>query len=61
MTTAVRTSAEVARSASVNATVIVSYTFSYLTPVAAIGKMFGSNNFGSAVTLTATGVMPCET
>jgi Flp pilus assembly protein TadG len=47
--------------ASVNATVIVSYTFSYLTPVAAIGKMFGSNNFGSAVTLTATGVMPCET
>jgi Flp pilus assembly protein TadG len=45
--------------AGTDAVVTVTYTFSYLTPVAAIGKMFGSNNFGS--TLTATGEMPCET
>jgi Flp pilus assembly protein TadG len=55
------TACPVGAGAGVDAVVIVSYTFSYLTPVAAIAKMFGSVSFGSAVTLTAQGEMPCET
>jgi Flp pilus assembly protein TadG len=43
-----------------NATVNVSYKFTFITPVAAISQLFGSS-FGSSMTLTATGVMPCET
>ena len=43
-----------------NADVKVSYSFSFVTPVAAISKIFGSG-FGSTMTLTAEGVMPCET
>ena len=46
--------------AGVNAKVQVSYTFSFITPINAIAQMFGSS-FGSSMTLTATGVMPCET
>jgi hypothetical protein len=47
--------------AGVDATVIVTYTFTFLTPVAAIGKLFGANNYGTTLTLTAQGEMPCET
>jgi Flp pilus assembly protein TadG len=47
--------------ASVDAVVIVTYTFTFLTPVGAIGRMFGSNNYGTTLTLTAQGEMPCET
>ena len=43
-----------------NAIVKVSYNFTFITPVAAIASLFGST-FGSTMTLTATGVMPCET
>ena len=43
-----------------DAKVTVSYKFTFLTPVAAISSLFGSS-FGSSMTLTATGVMPCET
>lgn len=43
----------------VNATVQVSYAFSFVTPIGAIASMFGSSI--SNPTLTATGVMPCET
>jgi Flp pilus assembly protein TadG len=46
--------------AGTNAVVQVSYSFSFVTPVAAIAKIFGSS-FGSTMTLTAQGVMPCET
>ena len=37
-----------------------SYSFTFVTPVSSIARMFGSS-FGSGMTLTATGVMPCET
>jgi Flp pilus assembly protein TadG len=43
-----------------DATVKVTYVFKFITPVAAISSMLGST-FGSSMTLTATGVMPCET
>ena len=43
-----------------NASVKASYKFTFVTPVAAISSLFGST-FGSSMTLTATGVMPCET
>jgi Flp pilus assembly protein TadG len=51
----------VGAAASVDAVVTVTYTYTYLTPVAAIGKMFGSNSITPTKTLTATGRMPCET
>jgi len=54
------TSCPVGAAAGVNATVQVSYTFTFLTPVGGIAKLFGSG-FGSTMTLTAQGVMPCET
>jgi hypothetical protein len=44
----------------VNATVMASYTLTFVTPIAAISSLFGSS-LGSSITLTATGVMPCET
>jgi Flp pilus assembly pilin Flp len=55
------TACPVGAAAGVDAVVIVSYTFTYLTPVAAIGKMFGSNNILPTKTLTGRGEMPCET
>ncbi len=45
----------------VDAVVNVSYTFSFVTPVGAIAAMFGSVAYGSGLTLTAQGEMPCET
>lgn len=42
-----------------DAVVRVTYKFSFITPVSAIAGLFGSS-FGSGMTLTATGVMPCE-
>jgi hypothetical protein len=45
----------------VDAKVQTSYTFSFITPVGAFGAMFGHSGLGSPITLTATGVMPCET
>jgi Flp pilus assembly protein TadG len=44
-----------------DAAVTASYTFSFITPVGAIAGLFGGSGFGSPVTLSATGVMPCET
>jgi Flp pilus assembly protein TadG len=44
-----------------NAVVTASYTFSFITPVGAIAGLFGGSGFGSPITLTAQGVMPCET
>ena len=54
------TSCPAGAGAGVNAVVQVSYTFSFITPIAAIAGLFGSG-FGSTMTLTAQGVMPCET
>ncbi len=43
-----------------DAVVKVSYQFSFITPVGAIAGFFGGGGFGSPVTLSAQGVMPCE-
>jgi Flp pilus assembly protein TadG len=43
-----------------DAQVNVSYSFSFVTPIGSIAGLFGSG-FGSHITLTAQGVMPCET
>jgi Flp pilus assembly protein TadG len=45
----------------VNAAVVTSYSFSFVTPVGAIAGVFGGSGFGSPITLSAHGVMPCET
>jgi len=45
-----------------NADVRVTYTFSFVTPIGAIAKIFNSGSkLGSALSLHAEGVMPCET
>lgn len=43
-----------------DAVVNVSYTFTFVTPVGAIAGLFISSGLGSPITLTAQGVMPCE-
>lgn len=43
-----------------NAVVRVSYAFSFVTPISAIANFFGGG-IGPGATLTAQGVMPCET
>jgi Flp pilus assembly protein TadG len=48
-------------SKNVDAKVQTSYSFHFVTPVGAIAAMFGGSGFGSPITLTAQGVMPCET
>jgi Flp pilus assembly protein TadG len=48
-------------SKNVNAKVQTSYLFHFVTPVGAIAAIFGGSGFGSPITLTAQGVMPCET
>jgi Flp pilus assembly protein TadG len=45
----------------VDAVVQASYPFSFATPIGAIAGMFGTPTFGSSLTLTAQGDMPCET
>ena len=44
-----------------NADVQVSYPFAFITPIGAIASLFGGSGSGSPITLTAQGVMPCET
>ena len=44
-----------------NADVQVSYPFTFITPIGAIASFFGGSGSGSPLTLTAQGVMPCET
>ena len=44
-----------------NATVKVTYTFNFVTPIGAIAGLFGGGGLGSPLSLTAQGVMPCET
>lgn len=45
----------------VNADVQVSYPFTFVTPIGAFASFFGGSGLGSPLTLTAEGVMPCET
>ena len=47
-------------SASSNASVLASVTFNFVTPVGALAGLFGGGGFGAPITLSATGVMPCE-
>lgn len=47
--------------ATADAKVVVTYQFSFVTPVGAIAGLFGGSGFGGPITLTAQGVMPCET
>lgn len=54
------TSCPAGAGAGVNAVVHASYTFSFITPIGAIAGLFGGSGYGP-MTLTATGVMPCET
>jgi Flp pilus assembly protein TadG len=45
-----------------NATVSVSYQFSFITPIGAIADLIGNpGGLGNPLTMTAQGVMPCET
>ncbi len=44
-----------------DAVVNVSYRFSFITPIGAVAALVGGGSLGSPVTLTARGVMPCET
>jgi Flp pilus assembly protein TadG len=44
-----------------DAEVNVSYSFSFVTPVGAIAGLFGGTGLGGPITLSAQGVMPCET
>jgi Flp pilus assembly protein TadG len=55
------TACPVGAGAGVNAAVQVGYTFSFVTPVSAIAGLFGKSGFGTSMTLTAQGIMPCET
>jgi Flp pilus assembly protein TadG len=44
-----------------SATVDVSYSFTFVTPIGFIAGLFGSSSSSSPLTLTAQGSMPCET
>ena len=44
-----------------NADVRVTYNFNFITPIGAIAALFGKSGPSSPLTLTAEGVMPCET
>lgn len=43
-----------------DAVVSTSYSFTFATPIGAIAAMFGGSGIGAPITLTAQGVMPCE-
>jgi len=58
---AVSSTCPVNAGAGVDAVVTVTYPFTFITPVGAFASMFGTASFGSTLTLTATGEMPCET
>jgi Flp pilus assembly protein TadG len=44
-----------------NAQVEVSYKFSFITPIGAVFSFVGGSGLGGPITLTAQGVVPCET
>jgi Flp pilus assembly protein TadG len=61
VTVTVTSTCPVNAGAGVDAVVQTSYAFSFVTPVGAIAAMFGGVSYGSSLTLTAQGEMPCET
>jgi Flp pilus assembly protein TadG len=61
VTVTVTTSCPVNAGSGVDAVVKTTYSFAFVTPVGAFAAMFGSASFGSSLTLTAQGEMPCET
>ena len=61
VTVTVTSTCPVNAGAGVDAVVQASYAFSFVTPVGAIAAMFGGASYGSSLTLTAQGEMPCET
>jgi Flp pilus assembly protein TadG len=61
VTATVTSSCPVNAGSGVDAVVSLSYAFSFATPVGAIAAMFGSVTYGTGLTLTAKGEMPCET
>lgn len=60
VTVTVVSSCPVGSSLTSNADVKATYQFSFVTPVSAIAGIFGGGGFGSTLTLSAEGVMPCE-
>ncbi len=44
-----------------DAVVTVTYRFSFITPIGLVAGLLGGSGLGSPITLTARGVMPCET
>ncbi|HUC59221.1 MAG TPA: TadE family protein [Streptosporangiaceae bacterium] len=54
-------SCPVGSGAGVDAEVQVTYPFTFVTPIGAIASFFGGSGAGAPITLTAQGVMPCET
>jgi Flp pilus assembly protein TadG len=44
-----------------DAQVDVSYPFTFITPIGAVASWIGTSGVGGPLTLTAQGVMPCET
>jgi Flp pilus assembly protein TadG len=44
-----------------DAQVQAAYSFRFQTPVGALAGLFGGSGFGPPITLSAQGVMPCET
>ncbi|GAB2866314.1 TadE/TadG family type IV pilus assembly protein [Lentzea nigeriaca] len=43
-----------------DAQVQATYTFTFVTPIGDLAGMFGGGGYGSPITLSAKGVMPCE-
>jgi Flp pilus assembly protein TadG len=61
VTATVTTACTAGAGVGVDAVVKVTYTFTFVTPVGAFAAMFGSVTYGSTLSLTAQGEMPCET
>lgn len=60
VTVTVLTACPAGSTGTADATVKVSYSFNFITPVGKIAGMFGGTGYGSNITLSAQGVMPCE-
>jgi Flp pilus assembly protein TadG len=57
----VATACPVGAAPTADAVVSVTYQFSFITPIGAIAGLIGGSGVGAPITLTARGVMPCET
>lgn len=57
----VTVTAACAPGSTLDAKVKASYAFTFVTPVGAIAGIFGGGGLGAPTTLSANGVLPCET